>query len=88
MHHLFTREGRQALVYLVFAGAGPALSAIVVWAMIVAQQRGQWELFVLLAKANAAGQFVVVLALSAFVSIRALKISAGGIEMDSREGEK
>ena len=80
-----SREGRMTLVYVIFAGAGPALSAIQIWAMREAMQAGQWQVFADLALVNALGQFVVVLALTAFVSIRAFKIGRDGLEMDGRE---
>lgn len=83
----FTREGRQTLIYLSFAGAGPALSGIQIWAMLQAMRAGQWKVFSDLAMVNAAGQFLVVLALTAFVSIRAIKIGKGGLEMDGTQGE-
>lgn len=85
----FTRPGRQTLVYLVFAGAGPALTAVVIWAMIEALERAAlWPTFSQLALIVAAGLFVIVLGLAMFVSIRAIKIGKDGIEADGEGGEE
>lgn len=77
----FTREGRQTLVYLVFAGCGPSLTLLVMWAMN--QSLGQpklWPTFTRLATIVAVALLIITIALGMFVSIRALKISRGGIE--------
>lgn len=75
-----TRDGRQSLVYLTFAGAGPALTAIVVWAMAVAQWNTWRDVFANLAYMIAAGMLIVVTGLAMFVSIRSLKVSRDGLE--------
>lgn len=76
-----TREGRQSLVYCIFAGSGPALTAVVIWAMIEALNHvALWPTFSKLALIVAAALLVVVIGLSMFVSIRAIKIGKDGIE--------
>jgi len=76
----FTREGRQTLVYLSLAGAGPATSGINLWAMSVAADAGQWSSFHSLAMTNGMSNGIIVTALAMFVSIRAIKISKNGFE--------
>lgn len=75
-----TKEGRQTLVYCVFAGAGPALTAIVIWAMWTAEGHTWREVFANLAYMVAAGMLIVVTGLAMFVSIRSLKVSRDGLE--------
>ena len=82
----FTREGRQTLVYLVFAGCGPALTGVVIWALTVmrdfagagAEQR--LDKFATLAMLVGAALLIVTVALACFVSIRAIKIGKDGLE--------
>lgn len=81
-----TREGRQTLVYLTFAGAGPATSAVNLWAMLKAAADGQWQVFYPLAMTNAVGNGIIVTALAMFVSIRAIKISKDGFQADGEQG--
>lgn len=76
----FSHDGRQTLVYLVFAGAGPALTALVWWAMRQAGAAAQWGIFDNLANVVAAALLVIVIGLAMFVSIRAIKIGRDGIE--------
>lgn len=76
----FTREGRQTLIYLVLAGCGPALTLILIWAMRLTEQAGQWAIFAALADKVAWALLLIVLALACFVSIRAVKIGKDGIE--------
>ena len=75
-----SRDGRQSLIYLVFAGAGPATSLVSGWAMALAYRAGQWATFADLALLNAAGNLIIVTALAMFVSIRAIKIGRDGLE--------
>lgn len=76
-----TRDGRQTLVYLVFAGSGPALTGVVVWAMVKALERtALFDTFSKLSFVVAASLFVIVTGLAMFVSIRAVKISKDGFE--------
>jgi hypothetical protein len=76
----FSKEGRQTLVYLTFAGAGPALTVIVVWAMAVAQWNTWQDVFANLAYMVASGMLIIVTGLAMFVSIRSLKVSRDGLE--------
>jgi succinate dehydrogenase hydrophobic anchor subunit len=90
----FTREGRQTLVYLVMAGCGPALTAVVIWAMYVirwwpdATADARLDKFAQLALCVAAALIIIVIALSCFVSIRAIKGGVGkdGINFDVNGG--
>jgi hypothetical protein len=75
------------LVYAVFAGAGPATSAVSAWTMWQAMTAGQWDTFARLATINAAGNLIIVTALAMFVSIRALKIGKDGFEASGGERE-
>ena len=82
----FTREGRQTLIYCVLAGCGPALTAVVIWAMLVirrwdaANTADRLDKFASLAMVMASALVVIVVALSCFVSIRAIKIGKDGLE--------
>src|SRR5437868_3549461 len=73
----FTHEGRQTLVYLVFAGAGPTLTLLVYLFMRVLAAARQWSAYERLATMVAIGLLVTVCGLAMFVSIRAIKI--GGL---------
>lgn len=76
-----TRDGRQTLVYLVFAGAGPSLTLVVMWAMIEALKRtALFDTFSHLAMIVAVSLLIIVTGLAMFVSIRAVKISKDGFE--------
>jgi hypothetical protein len=81
----FTREGRQTLVYLVFAGAGPALTLLVKWAMGQALDRKLNDAFASLADKVADALLVICLALACFVSIRAIKIGKDGMDVQGRD---
>lgn len=82
----FTREGRQTLVYCALAGCGPALTAIVVWALVIIRNWSEvpaiirLDKFAELAMLVAVGLLIIVIALACFVSIRAIKIGKDGIE--------
>jgi len=87
-----TLGGRQTLVYLVFAGCGPSLTAIVVWAMVTvrdfagATALDRLDKFATLAILIAAALMVIVVALACFVSIRAIKLGKSGLEAESNGG--
>lgn len=84
----YSREGRQTLVYLSFAGAGPILTVIVVWAMRVAERLRLFDTFSNLAYILASGLLVLVISLGMFVSLRALKVSKDGIEATGGENDQ
>lgn len=84
----YTREGRQTLVYLSFAGAGPILTVIVVWAMRAAERLKLFDTFANLAYILASGLLVLVISLGMFVSLRALKVSKDGIEATGGENDQ
>ena len=86
----FSRDGRQTLVYCVMAGCGPALTSVVIWAMYVirwwpdASADARLDKFAQLALCVAASLIIIVIALSCFVSIRAIKLDVGrdGVSAD------
>lgn len=79
----FTREGRQTLVYLVFAGCGPALTLVVMWAMSKAlEHESLFGTFSRLSTIVAVSLLIIVTGLAMFVSIRAVKISKDGFEAE------
>jgi len=81
----FTHEGRQTLIYLVFAGSGPALCCIVIWGMVTALQNDLFKTFSNLALIVASCLLMVVTGLSMFVSIRAVKIGKDGFSAEGGE---
>lgn len=83
----FTREGRQTLVYLVFAGCGPALTVIVIWAMNKALGMRLFDTFSRLSYVVAASLLIIVTGLAMFVSIRAVKIGKDGFEASGDNGD-
>ena len=89
----FTREGRQTLVYLIFAGCGPALTAIIIWAMSIIRNWSEVDAatrldkFSSLAMLIGLGLLIITVALACFVSIRAIKIGKDGIEAEGGEKE-
>lgn len=76
----FTHEGRQTLVYLAYAGCGPALTLAVIWAMQTAAEHGQWSLFGQMALVVSFSLLIIVTGHAMFVSIRALKLNKDGFE--------
>lgn len=85
----FSREGRQTLIYIVLAGCGPALTGVLIWAMVVIRE---WEginpdrrldQFAKISFMLALGLLIIIIALACFVSIRAVKIGRDGIEAES-----
>ena len=80
-----TREGRQTTIYLVFAGSGPILTAIIVWAMLRALDVHLFGTFRDLALIVAASLFVIITGLAMFVSIRAIKVGRDGFEASGGE---
>lgn len=88
----FSRAGRQTLLYLVIALCGPALTLLGWWAMIEVRDfpgttgEARLEVFARLATMVMAGLLVIIVALSCFVSIRAIKIGKDGLEANSYGG--
>lgn len=78
----FTHEGRQTLVYLVFAGCGPALTCLTIWAMVRAIDLGLFKTFSNLAYLIGACLLLIVTGLSMFVSIRAVKLGKDGFSAE------
>lgn len=76
----FSFAGRQTLIYLIFAGAGPALTLLVWWAMRQALAAKLVQEFSSLANTVALCLLIVVIGLAMYVSIRSLKIGPDGIE--------
>jgi hypothetical protein len=81
----FTNEGRQTLIYLIFAGAGPALTLIGLRILDLAKDNQQWYVFEDQAKTFGWSLFIIVAALGMFVSIRAFKIGKDGLEFSSKD---
>jgi zinc transporter ZupT len=78
----FTQEGRQTLVYLVFAGSGPVLTAFTAWAMYEALRQGWEATFANLAYTVAACLLIIVTGLAMFVSIRAVRLGKDGFSAE------
>lgn len=76
----FSFAGRQTLIYLVFAGAGPAITLLLIWAMRQSLAAKLWDQFTHLSNELALAHLIVVIGLAMFVSIRSLKIGPDGIE--------
>lgn len=78
----FTQEGRQTLVYLVFAWSGPVLTVSTAWAMYQALKRGLDTVFANLAYMVAACLLIIVTGLAMFVSIRAVRLGKDGFSAE------
>ena len=76
----WTRQGRQTLIYLAYAGAGPALCLIVIWAMERSLSMRLFATFTELSRYVAWALLVSVAGLASFVSLRAVKM--GPIEVE------
>jgi ABC-type nickel/cobalt efflux system permease component RcnA len=81
-------DGRQTLIYLVFALAGPALTAITIWAMQKALSHGWQGLFSNLAYMLGWALMIVVCGLAMFVSVRAVKLGREGFEAGAWRGQR
>lgn len=85
-----TTGGRQTLVYLIFAGSGPALTVLIIWAMSTirdwqdAAPADKLARFAFLAEFVAVALLILVVALACFVSIRAIKVGKDGLEATSQ----
>jgi ABC-type multidrug transport system fused ATPase/permease subunit len=84
----FSHEGRQTLIYLVLAGAGPALTMAVMWAMRRALEHGWQGVFNGLAEKVAWALLIIVSALACFVSIRAIRLGKDGFGVEGRESDE
>lgn len=80
----FSQEGRQTLVYLIFAGAGPALTLIGI-SILDRTQGIYWPVFAEMARIFGWSLFVIVASLGLYVSIRSFKIGPGGMDFTSKE---
>lgn len=86
-----THGGRQTLIYLVLAGAGPTLTGVVVWAMVMvrdwtgANPVTKLDAFARLAWWICLALFVIVVALACFVSIRAVRIGRDGLTAEAND---
>jgi hypothetical protein len=85
----FTQDGRQTLVYLVFAGAGPTLTLSVLWAMRALRDAGKWDWFGRMSFwVLGAALLIIVCGLGMFVSIRAVKLGKDGLDVGGwRDGD-
>lgn len=89
----FGRDARHTLLYIVISLCGPALTLLAWWAMNEIKTfpgtsgAERLEAFARLATMAMGGLLVIVIALSCFVSIRAIKIGPNGIEAQGSGGE-
>ncbi len=83
----YRHEGRQTLVYLVFAGSGPALCGITIWAMVRALDAGLPKTFSQLSLMVAACLLIITTGLAMFVSLRAVKLGKDGFSAEGGSGE-
>lgn len=81
----FQHEGRQTLIYLVFAGAGPALTLIALHVLEQTEAARQWDIYAAMARILGWSLLIIVCGLGMFVSIRAIKLGKDGFEADSRD---
>lgn len=80
----FGHEGRQTLIYLVFAGAGPALTLIGI--SILNRTEGKhWSIFAEMSRTFGWSLFVIVSSLGLFVAIRSFKIGPTGAEFNAKD---
>ena len=81
----FSHEGRQTLIYLVFAGAGPALTLVAIDILDTSEGAGQWGIYAAMARILGWSLLIIVCGLGMFVSIRAIKLGKDGFSADSRD---
>lgn len=81
----FTHEGRQTLVYLIFAGAGPALTLLAIDIMHDAMNERQWGIYASMASKVGWALLIITSGLGCFVSIRAVKLGKDGFAVDGRD---
>lgn len=84
----FTHEGRQTLVYLIFAGAGPVLCIMTMLAMLMALDYKLYKTFSQLSWVVAICLLITITGLSMFVAIRSLKINKDGFSAEGGENLK
>lgn len=90
----FSRDARHTLLYLVIALCGPSLTIMGWWAMDEIRTfpdttgEARLEAFAKLATMAMGGLLIIVIALSCFVSIRAIKIGLNGIEAQGSGGDQ
>jgi hypothetical protein len=78
----YSHQGRQTLVYLVFAGSGPALTAVVIWSMLKALDADLSKTFSQLSLIVAACLLIITTGLAMFVSIRAVRLGKDGFSAE------
>jgi hypothetical protein len=83
----YRHEGRQTLVYLVFAGSGPALTVVVIWAMLKALDANLPKTFSQLSLIVASCLLIITTGLAMFVSLRAVKLGKDGFSAEGGNGE-
>lgn len=90
----YTGEGRQTLLYMVLAGCAPALHASIMWAMNVvktfpgATGEARLAAYVKLAEPISYSLLIIVISLAMFVSLRSLKFSKDGLDVQGRDLDK
>lgn len=83
----WTRAGRQTLIYLSFALSGPAITALVIAAMLWALEYRQFDTFGTLALIVGGALLISVSGLAVFVSLRAIKLGRDGFEVSGSPNE-
>ena len=81
----FTHDGRQTLIYLIFAGAGPALTLVGLHILEQTEGAGQWGIYATQARIFGWSLFVIVAGLGMFVSIRSFKIGKEGLDFTGKD---
>jgi len=84
----FTTDGRATLIYVMFAGAGPAVMGAIIYAMrtirnwTAAPANQRLDLFAGIADKLAWGLLIVLVTLACFISIRAIRFGKDGFNVN------
>ena len=81
----FTSDGRKSLIYLVFAGCGPALCLILFRVLDDTKAAGQWAYYAATAEKIGWALLIAVAALSTYVAWQSIKIGKDGLAANARE---
>lgn len=81
----FSHDGRQTLIYLCFAGAGPILTLVGLHILERSEKAQQWDIFGAQARVFGWSLFVIVAGLGMFVAIKGFKISKEGAEFSAKD---
>lgn len=81
----FSQEGRQTLVYLMFALACPVLTLVGLHVLDRTEKSEQWSIYAEMARTFGWSLFVMTASIGLFISIRQLKIGPTGAELNSKD---